>query len=88
MTTERDLDPDATVRMPQPIPPIDDDIEDIDPEQTVVGDDWESTVIRRVAPRVAEVQDKIADEDRFGWESEVLRRLSRELRLKESDGGL
>ena len=41
-------------------------------------EDWESTVIRRVAPHVAAVQDEVADDDaeRFGWESEGLRRLS------------
>jgi hypothetical protein len=46
-----------------------------------VREDWESTVIRRVAPHVAAVQDAVADdeagEERFGWESEGLRRLSR-----------
>ena len=81
MTRERDQDADATVRMPRPTPPeVDEELEDVDPEKTLVREDWESTVIRRVAPRVAEVQDAIeADEERFGWEHEVLRRLSREL---------
>jgi hypothetical protein len=81
MTTERDKDTEATVRMPRPAPPkVDDELEDVDPEKTLVREDWESTVIRRVAPRVAEVQDDIeGDERRFGWEHEVLRRLSREL---------
>jgi hypothetical protein len=80
MTTERDQDPEATVQMPRPVPPVDEEIEDIDPEKTLVREDWESTVIRRVAPRIAEVQEEIeADEDCFGWESEGLRRLSREL---------
>jgi hypothetical protein len=81
MTRERDQDADATVRMPRPTPPqVDEELEDVDPEKTLVREDWESTVIRRVAPRVAEVQDEIeADAERFGWEREVLRRLSREL---------
>ena len=81
MTTERDPDSDATVQMPRPIPPVEEELEDVDPEKTLVREDWESTVIRRVAPRIAEVQDEIEeDEDRFGWEREGLRRLSRELR--------
>ncbi|MGH8175186.1 MAG: hypothetical protein ACREV5_02850 [Steroidobacter sp.] len=72
--------------MPRPFPRPDDEIEDIDPEKTLVREDWESTVIRRVAPRVAEVQSEIeADEERFGWESEGLRRLSRELQSQRSD---
>jgi hypothetical protein len=83
MTRERDQDADATVRMPRPTPKppeVDEELENVDPEKTLVREDWESTVIRRVAPRVAEVQDEIeADEQRFGWEGEVLRRLSREL---------
>ena len=81
MTRERNQDSDATVRMPRPTPPeVDEELENVDPEETLVREDWESTVIRRVAPRVAEVQDEIeADEQRFGWENEVLRRLSREL---------
>jgi hypothetical protein len=46
-----------------------------------VREDWESTAIRRVAPHVAAVQGEVAaaDEERFGWESEALRRLSREV---------
>jgi hypothetical protein len=81
MTRERDQDADATVRMPRPTTPkVDEKLEDVDPEKTLVREDWESTVIRRVAPRVAEVQEEIeADEQHFGWEHEVLRRLSREL---------
>jgi hypothetical protein len=54
---------------------------DFDPERTLVREDWESTAIRRVAPHIAAVQDEVAatDEERFGWESEALRRLSREV---------
>lgn len=84
MTAERDRDNDATVRMPRPTPPKQVEVEDIepfDPEKTVTQEDWESTVIRRVAPRVAEVRNQVADpgEETFGWETGVLRRLSREL---------
>ena len=84
MTAERDMDPEATVRMPMPLPAEDSqDIEPFDPEKTLVREDWESVVIRRVAPHVAAVQSSVAGdasgEARFGWESEVLRRLSREL---------
>jgi hypothetical protein len=84
MTIERDYDPDATVKLPQPLPQVGEELEEVDPEQTLVREDWESTVIRRVAPHVAAVQSAVDEEDggeaRFGWESEGLRRLSRELR--------
>lgn len=80
-----DLDDDATVKMPRPEPHIaDDEDADFDPESTLVREDWESTVIRRVAPHVAAVQSEVAEdsagEDRFGWESEGLRRLAHEVR--------
>jgi diaminopimelate decarboxylase len=83
MTIERDIerDPDATVKMPA----IEDDknLEDIDPEKTLVREDWESAVIRRVAPHVEAVQSEVGDEgdddQRFGWETAVLRRLSLEV---------
>jgi hypothetical protein len=86
MTVERDMDPDATVKMPRPAPIEEvqsEDIEPFDPDQTIAREDWESTVIRRVAPRVAAVQSQVAQDsagqEPFGWESVVLRRLSREL---------
>ena len=54
----------------------------------MVREDWESTVIRRVASHVAAVQSAIAEdgngEKRFGWESEGLRRLA--LELQRSSG--
>lgn len=83
MTIEREFDPDATVEMPRPTQ-IDTDLEEeVDPEQTVVREDWETTVIRRVAPHLAAVQSAVAEdsnaEARFGWETEGLRRLSREM---------
>jgi hypothetical protein len=97
MTIERkpqqsEHDPEATVVMPQPVPLITDvssDLEDVDPEQTLVREDWESTVIRRVAPHVAAIQDVTDDtdeEERFGWETGVLRRLSRELGRQDNGG--
>jgi hypothetical protein len=84
MTTERDFDPDATLEMPRPVQiDTDPELEDVDPEKTLVREDWESTVIRRVAPHVAAVQSSVAEdsaaEGRFGWETEGLRRLSREV---------
>jgi hypothetical protein len=83
MTIERDPDPEATVEMPKPlVPQVEETLEDVDPEQTLVREDWESTVIRRVAPHVAAVQDEVDEEDTFGWESEGLRRLSRELQQR------
>jgi hypothetical protein len=84
MTIEREFDPDATVEMPGPVQ-IDSGLVEIeiDPEQTVVSEDWETTVIRRVAPHLAAVQSSVAEdsnaEGRFGWETEGLRRLSREM---------
>jgi hypothetical protein len=84
MTTERDPDSEPTVEIQRPVPPQSDskDEENFDPEQTLVREDWESVVIRRVKPHVEAVQDAAADGDddeRFGWESEGLRRLSREV---------
>lgn len=89
MTIEREFDPDATVEMPRPVQ-IDTDLdEEVDPEQTLVREDWETTVIRRVAPHVAAVQSAVAEdsaaEDRFGWETEGLRRLSREMARERSE---
>jgi hypothetical protein len=83
MTIERDIerDPDATVKMPTPVIETDESLEDIDPEKTLVREDWESTVMRRVAPHVEAVQSEVAetDDERFGWETAVLRRLSLEV---------
>lgn len=93
MTAERDHDSDATVKIPRVNPEsspqkneglVNEELEDIDPERTLVRDDWESTLIRRVAPHVAAVQSEIAEdaarESRFGWESEGLKRLADEVR--------
>jgi hypothetical protein len=44
-----------------------------------VREDWESVVLRRVAPHVEAVQEAVEDEESFGWESAGLRRLSREV---------
>jgi hypothetical protein len=88
MTTERDPDSEPTVEIqrpvPQPKPEIDDADENFDPEKTLVREDWESTAIRRVAPHVTAVQEEVAgeDADQFGWESEALRRLSREVQSR------
>jgi hypothetical protein len=82
MTTERDYDPDATLEMPA-LGRLDTDLEEVDPEKTLVREDWETTVIRRIAPHVAAVQSAVAEdphaEARFGWETAGLRRLSREM---------
>lgn len=79
MTTEREQDTEATVQMPRPTPVVPEEIENVDPEKTLVRDDWESTAIRRVAPRIAQLKDEEVEGDAFGWESEGLRRLSRRL---------
>lgn len=82
MTIEREYDPEATLEMPRPVR-IDPELEDEDPEKTLVREDWETTVIRRIAPHVAAVQSAVDEDlaagDRFGWETEGLRRLSREM---------
>jgi hypothetical protein len=39
MTTEREKDPDATVKMP--LPRMDGDTDNFDPEKTLVREDWE-----------------------------------------------
>jgi hypothetical protein len=77
---------DETVKMKRPavIPqPSEEDDVNFDPESTLVRDDWESTVIRRVAPHIAAVQSEVAEdpagEDRFGWESAGLKRLAHEV---------
>ena len=85
MTVERDPASEATVRMPKPqLDEICEDVEEIDPEKTIVREDWESVVIRRVAPHVAAVQSQMAEdsaaESRYGWESEGLRRLAEGVR--------
>lgn len=90
MTIERPFDPDATLEMELPRPvQVDSDLEDEDPEKTLVREDWESTVIRRVAPHVAAVQSAVAEdsaaESRFGWETEGLRRLSREMTRERTE---
>lgn len=85
MTVERDPAADATVELPKPqLDELAGDDEDIDPEKTIVRENWESIAIRRVAPHVAAVQSQIAEdagaESRYGWESEGLRRLAEGLR--------
>ncbi len=101
MTAERDPsvdterpDDDATVKIRRPAisptPPAKEE-EDFDPESTLVrdDDDWESTVIRRVAPHIAAVQSEVAEdpvgEDRFGWESVGLKRLAHEVQKVGQD---
>ena len=85
MTTERDPDTEPTVEIQRPVQPKPESgaDENFDPEKTLVREDWESVVIRRVAPHVEAVQDAVGDDDEgeegFGWESEALRRLSREV---------
>ena len=81
MTTERDPDQEPTVEIQRPVPPKSegDEGENFDPEKTLVREDWESVVLRRVAPHIEAVQEAVADEESFGWESEGLRRLSREV---------
>ncbi|MFL6550114.1 MAG: hypothetical protein ACJ8OJ_15580 [Povalibacter sp.] len=74
---------DATVKMPK-LPGTESNTEEeFDPDSTLVREDWESTVIRRIAPHVAAVQSQVGenagDENRFGWETECLRRLAHEV---------
>jgi hypothetical protein len=93
MTTERDPDLEPTVEIERPTLPkseLDDADEKFDPERTLVREDWESVVLRRVAPHVEAVQEAVSDEsgeERFGWESEGLRRLSREVQNRSAESG-
>lgn len=96
MSAERDQDPEATVKMPRPLSQeepalqVDEALEDEDPEKTIVRENWEAAVIRRIAAHVVAVQNEAGEDEGdlacFGWESEGLRRLSRELQ-RESDLG-
>lgn len=51
MTIERDKDPDATVKMPLPLPRLDNDLEHVDPEKTLAREDWGAAAPRGSAPR-------------------------------------
>jgi hypothetical protein len=53
MTIEHDPDSEPTVKMPLPIPQLDRDLEDVDPEKTLVREDWDKDAARRAsaAPR-------------------------------------
>ena len=85
MTVEHDPDNEETVEMVRPVP-VQNQSEEFDPEKTLVRENWETTVIKRIASHVEAVQSEVADhpdaEGRYGWESEGLRRLSRELQRK------
>jgi hypothetical protein len=41
MTAEREQDMDATVKMPRPVIVVEDQLQDFDPEKTLVREDWE-----------------------------------------------
>jgi hypothetical protein len=45
MTTEHDSDSDATVRMPRPVVQKDVDLGQVEPESTLIREDWGSTAI-------------------------------------------
>jgi hypothetical protein len=49
MTVERDADSEPTVKMPVPVPQLDRDMEDFDPDATLVREDWDKAVPRRAA---------------------------------------
>ena len=87
MTAEREPTAEETVKMPRPQidkPSQEENLDEFDPEKTLVRENWETVVIRRVAPHVAAVQSQMAEdssaEGRYGWESEGLRRLAEGLR--------
>jgi len=58
-------------------------------ERATVGSDWESRVMRRIAPHVAEVlapgESPSEQADDLGWERPGLEHLARRLRRKPSD---
>jgi hypothetical protein len=86
--TAHDQDSEATVKLPKPVvPEVTDSLENVDPEQTIARDDWESTAIRRVTPHVKAVDGELNGEgsgSRYGWETESLKRLSREVRREDA----
>ena len=45
MTTDHDSDPDATVRMPRPAPRKEVDAEQIDPDSTLIRDNWGGDIV-------------------------------------------
>jgi len=61
---------------------------DQSPVRRRLHSDWESAVMRHVAPRVAELEEQAqregGSEQRYGWESVGLRHLSRSLLAKGS----
>jgi len=83
--TVHDQDSDATVKLPKPVmPEVPDSLENVDPEQTIARDDWESTAIRRVTPHVKAVDGELNRDGRYGWETESLKRLSKEVRREDA----
>ena len=50
MTTERDRDGDATVKMPQLVPQPEKDLEHFDPEKTIVREEWDGVMRRTHVP--------------------------------------
>lgn len=43
MTVEREQDMDATVKLPRPSIEVEDELQDFDPEKTLVREDWEQS---------------------------------------------
>ena len=74
--------------MPKGTPNVPERLEDVDPEQTLAREDWESTAIRRVTPHVKAVDGDLdggqSSGSRYGWETESLKRLSREVRREDA----
>lgn len=76
MTTDHDSDPDATVRMPRPAPSKD-DLEQIDPDSTLIREDWGSTTISPPPATTVTPPKAGAAETQAGWETATLRRPTR-----------
>jgi hypothetical protein len=49
MTAERDQDSEPTVKIPRPMPQLDRDLEDVDPEKTLVREDWDKLAPHRAS---------------------------------------
>jgi hypothetical protein len=75
MTTEHDSDPDATVRMPRPIPKKEDDaaaLENADPDSTLIRDNWGTTTILP-PPSVPPLESEPASVPQQQWDRTVRR---------------
>lgn len=74
MTTDHDSDPDATVRMPRPeAPKKEADLEEVDPDSTLIRDDWGNVSIAPPNATPGEPQPPGAAPPQQEWERTLRR---------------